>query len=325
MNPYTDCDFLDFFCLLFQRIFLFIKGDGAVCSLYSDEVQIFTLAFIGWSSALLGVFLVLRRAAMLANSLSHTILLGLVLTYLGMQFFLQTSEFLSLKSIITASILSAIFTTCASHFFKSKLGVRQDASIGFVFTALFALGILLLTVYMRHLHLGVEVLMGNVDALHYHDLWMACGIFLFNLSIVFLFYTPLKIVTFDNTFAKNVGIASSFFYYLLMLQTAFTAIVAFRAVGVVLFLSLLVIPVILGKLYTHKLRHLIFFSMGFSTLLALASVALSRHMLTVYGLALSTAGILVVLSGLVYFFHLGIKQLLAEKAKVMQRRKQTIL
>ena len=77
MNPYTGTNFFTFFVTLFTRISAMLHGDLA-----SDEIQVLTLCCISISGALIGTFLYLRRMTMLANSLSHTILLGIVIAFL---------------------------------------------------------------------------------------------------------------------------------------------------------------------------------------------------------------------------------------------------
>ena len=76
MNPYSGSSFFGFFAVLGQRLMGIFSGN--LEPLASDEVQLLVLVLISLSSALVGTFLVLKKKAMLANSLSHTILLGIV-------------------------------------------------------------------------------------------------------------------------------------------------------------------------------------------------------------------------------------------------------
>ena len=76
MNPYFGKNFWQVFVLFFQRMGEFITGQIGLSELASDEVQILVLMLVGFASALIGTFLVLKKMTMLANSLSHTILLA---------------------------------------------------------------------------------------------------------------------------------------------------------------------------------------------------------------------------------------------------------
>ena len=82
INPYRGNDFWQFWVTLFQRLWAFVSGQISAQDLAADEVQMLVLVGVAISASLVGALLILRRMAMLANSLSHTILLGIVIAYL---------------------------------------------------------------------------------------------------------------------------------------------------------------------------------------------------------------------------------------------------
>ena len=287
MNPYYHQSFFSFFHVLFKRLTT-LSG-----SLASDEIQLIVLILISMTAAILGVFLVLRKTTMLANSLSHTILLGIAVTYLcmkGVDFYQ-----LSLTTLLITSLMTALITTLLTEGLTRWLSLQEDASIGLVFTTLFALGIILVTLYAKNAHIGVEAIMGNVDALHRHDISRVAMVTLGVVVIVGLFFKPLKVMTFDPILARGLSIPVTGYHYMLMLLTAVAAIAAFRAVGVFLFLSLLVGPPLMARRFTRDLFSLIVLSAFLGVLFSLGAVALSRHCLSIWGIPLSTAGIQVCL------------------------------
>jgi manganese/zinc/iron transport system permease protein len=301
MNPYSGESFFGFFSVMMQRLALFFRGEGS--SLASDEVQLLVLILIALSSALLGTFLVLRKMTMLANSLSHTILLGIVGAFLLSRFLFGGKEgvyAIHFPALIIGAVITALLTTFSTEFLYKRLRLQKDASIGLIFTAFFALGVVLVTILSRNSHLGVEAIMGNVDALHPDHLKQVFYLFLFNATIVFLFFRPLEVVSFDRDLAKNFGISLLFFNYLLMFQTALTAVGSFRAVGVFLFLAFLVTPVVTARFFTHRLKPLLFLAGGIGAFAAIVSVALSRHFLSVYHLPLATSGLGAVILGSIF-------------------------
>ena len=103
------------------------------------------------------------------------------------------------------------------------------------------------------------------------------------------------VTSFDGPFAKMVGISPVVMQYVMVVQTSITLVGAFRAVGVVLVLALLVVPPVTARLFVHRVWPMIGVSAGISSGAALIAVALSRHMVTVYDIALSTSGLMVVL------------------------------
>lgn len=309
MNPYWGKDLWEFLILLFTRLFGWISGDLKMGELASDEIQLIVLMGIAIASSMIGVFLVLKRMTMMANSLSHTILLGIVLAYLFMLKQVGEGHLIDLKILLLGALLTGVITTLLTQLLTHLMKVQEDASIGLVFSTLFALGVVLVTLFTRNAHIGTEAIMGNVDALHRDDIKLVGMVCLFNLIPLLLFFKEFKLTAFDPAFAKASGFSASLFNYLLMVQVAATAIGAFRAVGVLLFLAFLVGPVITARLLTHHLGKLIFFSALIGICCSLLGVALSRHILSVYQMPLSTAGLVVVLIALFYLCTLFGKKL----------------
>ncbi len=300
--PYSGSTFFDFFLILSQRLFLIIQGKLSFSNLASDEIQLLVLLGVSTSCALIGTFLVLRKMTMLANSLSHTILLGIVITIL----IFPTDAFYDTQTVLPRLLFGALFcailTTVATEFLIKTIRLTPDASIAIVFTTFFALGILLATIYLRDVHLGTEAVMGNVDALRLEDGKMVWIIALGNFILLFLFYKEFQITSFDPGLSTVLGISPSLFHYLLMFQTAASVIVSFRAVGVLMVLAFLTVPPLCARLFTHYLKQMLGIAILIGGLASLLGVALARHLLSVYGLALSTSGLVVTVLALFLFF-----------------------
>jgi len=265
-----------------------------------DEIQLLSLILLAISTALLGSFLVQRKMSMLANSLSHTILLGIVLAYLAFLPMQAFSVSIPLHILFIAALITAFLTTFLTMLLTRVAKLQEDASIAIVFTSLFALGVVIVTIYAKNAHIGLEAIMGNIDALHLHDLNLLGLIAVINLIAILIFYKELFISSFDPSHAKMVGISNFSMHFILMALVAATAIGAFRALGVLLFLAFLVGPVLTARLITDRFNHIILVAMGIGIFSSCISVALSRHIFSVYHLPLSTAGITVVLIGLCY-------------------------
>ncbi len=301
MNPYWGKNFGEFFGTLLTRFFQLFSGGFS--QLASDEIQLLTLTLLAIASSLVGVFLVLKRMTMLANSLSHTVLLGIVIAYLVT----VSTSLINLQTLVIGALVAAFLTALLTQMLTHLMKVQEDASIGLVFSSLFALGVVLVTLYTRSLHMGSEAIMGNVDALHFDDLKRSLFVCLVNFVPLLFLFKEFKVTAFDVSFAKSIGFSPSFFNYFLMIQVAITAIAAFRAVGVLLFLILLVGPVLTARLFTHRLNCLILLSATIGAGCSVVAVALSRHVLSVYEIPLSTAGLLAVVIALFFLVSLCIK------------------
>lgn len=308
MNPYWSKSLFEFFPLFFSRMGKLLTGQLPLEQLASDEVQVLVLAAVAIASTLVGTLLLLKRMTMLANSLSHTILIGIVIAYL---IFAKGGGELGIdfRILFFAAVLAGVLTTLFTQLLHQKVHLQEDASIGIVFTTLFALGILLVTLYTRNTHIGLEVVMGNVDALHFEDLKLASRIALANAFLVALFFKEWKLICFDSGLASSLGFRPTLFNYVLMLMTSCTAIASFRAVGVLLFLAFLVGLPLTARLITNRISLLLAFGCGLGVLLALVSVATARHILTVHRIPLSTAGISATLIGVAFALTLAARRL----------------
>jgi len=295
MNPYWGKDFFEFFAVLFRRL----SGQLPQEHLASDEIQLLVLMGVALSTVLLGTFLTLKKMTMMANSLSHTTLLGIVLSYI---LFFAPGTDLSLDTgiLLLAAFISAILTTVLTELARDLLKLQEDAAIGLVFTTLFALGIILVTVYTRNSHIGVEVITGNVDALHREDIRMVWGTAFVNFFLIGVFFRQWVMTAFDEKLSFSLGIPTKTFHYLLMFLTALTLIAAFRAVGVLLVLSFLVGPTLIARQWTHRLIALLFAAVGVGFIASILGVALSRHLLSTYRMPLSTGGLVVTLISIFY-------------------------
>ncbi len=303
-NPYRHSDFFSFFAVLIKRFGQLLTGQLPMQDLASDEIQILVLIGLCFSSAFIGTFLVLKKMTMMANALCHTILLGIVLAFLLLHPFVVSeglaSSFISLKVLLLASFLSGLLTTLFTQLLIHVAKVQEDASIGLVFTFLFAVGVILVTLYTKNMHIGTEAIMGNIDALDVDDLYVVGVVALLNFAVFFLFFKGFTTVTFDPLFASSAGLSTSFFNYFMMVLTAATCIAAFRAVGVLLVLTFFVGPPLMARFFTDQIKMLVFLSFILPSAASIVAVALSRHILFVYHTPVSTAGLVVSVFTLIY-------------------------
>jgi len=297
-NPYYGQTLWGFLLIFFQRTAALISGQISLQELASDEIQVFVLVGVALSSALVGSFLVLRKMTMLANSLSHTILIGIVLAYFialasSSHDHAHGARSTPMQAMLLASLLMGLFTTFLTEFLTKAGRLQEDASTGIVFTSLFALGVILVTILTRDAHIGTEAVMGNADALHRDDLFWVYLIAGGNLLLFLLFFKEYQLTTFDPGLAYALGFSPFFFNYLLMAQVSATTISSFRAVGVLLVLAFMTGPVLSARQLTNSLKSLLIGSAALGSFCSLIGVALTRHVLTVYGMALSTSGVVV--------------------------------
>ncbi len=293
-NPYQNLTFFNFLWQFLKRLSFFMTGQLSFNELVTDEIQIGVLAGVAMSAALVGTFLILRRMTMLANSLSHTILMGIALAYVFAGHSDKNSLMIApMQAMLIASLIMGFITAFLTEFLNKTGQLQEDASMGLVFTTFFALGIVLVTILTRDAHIGIEAVMGNADALALGDFYWIYIILFCNLLIYFFFSKELKLTSFDPSLALALGFSPTFFNYLLMAQVSVTSITAFRAVGVLLVLAFITGPPLIARLLTDSLFKMIIGGMSIGVACSIIGVAFTRHLLTMYGMTLSTSGVVV--------------------------------
>src|SRR3990167_2299625 len=211
MNPYWGANFFQFFATFFERLIhgtLFFSPEA-------DELQMGVLALVALSCGLIAPFLVLKRMTMFANALSHTLLFGIVTAFLLSSSFWGATLFdpsTLLIGALVAAFLTAFLTEGAVRLFR----LQAEGSVGLIFSLLFALGVILATLFTKNVHLGVEVVLGNADALQPSDLSLVGYWSCVQLALILLFFRPLQIAAFDRLFAAALGIRPLLFHFLLL-------------------------------------------------------------------------------------------------------------
>lgn len=232
-----------------------------------------TASLVGLSCGLMGVFLILRRMAMMADAISHTVLLGIVTAYL------ITKELSGIHMLIGA-IIAGLLTAMLVQWFHS-LGVQQDASIGVVFTTLFALGVILIATQVGNAHLDVKhALMGEITFVPWNtislpligDIPEATFILIVVLLLVLLaiiaFYKEWKITSFDPALAASIGIPVVLMHYIFMGLVSVTTVASFDAVGAIMVVSMLITPAAAAYLWTDRLAIMLLLSSSFGVISA---------------------------------------------------------
>ncbi len=264
---------------------------------------ILTASLFAISCGLLGCFLILRKMAMVGDAISHAVLPGIVIA------FLLTGTRDSFEMIIGAALLG-IFSTFLIEFFHNKAGLQTDAAIGVTFTWLFALGVILISVFAGQVDLDQECVLYGEIAYVPIDLWISEGgtilgpralwvsalTLIVNILFIRVGFKQLHLTTFDPAFAATIGISVSVWNYLLMGAVSMTTVAAFDSVGAILVVALLVAPPATAYLLTDNFRKM----MLITVVIAIISSTLG-YFLAVW-LDGSIAGAVVTVTGILFMF-----------------------
>ncbi len=247
------------------------------------EIQLIAIV-VAMACALPGVFLVLRRMALMSDAISHAILLGIVLA------FFVTGDLASPLLVLAATLTGVATVVLVEVLHRTRL-VKEDAAIGLVFPAMFSLGVILISRYAGDIHLDIDaVLLGELAFAPFHRftpfgvdlgpvaLWVMGGILLLNLLFILLFYKELKLATFDAALAAALGFSPALIHYALMALVSVTAVGAFDVVGSILVVALMIAPPAAAYLLTDRLSRMIALSAAIGAASAIAGYWLARSL-----------------------------------------------
>jgi len=244
---------------------------------------ILTGALVAASCGFLGCFLVLRRLSLLGDAISHAVLPGIVVA------FLLTKSTTSLPMFLGAIILGLLTAFIVQSLAQG--GVQGDAAIGVTFTALFSLGVVLLSRFAYGKDLDLDcVLYGEIAYTPFDTLllggkslgpraaWVNGGLLLLNVLVVGLLYKELKICAFDPEMATAVGVNVALMHYLLMGLVSVTTVGAFDSVGAILVVAMLIVPGATAYLLTDRLEHMLGIAMGVGAASSVAGYFVARSL-----------------------------------------------
>lgn len=259
------------------------------------------------ASTLLGNFLVLRKMSMLGDAITHAVLPGIAVAF----YFTHTRSSVAMfVGAVVVGVLTALFT----EWIRGAGGVDEGASMGVVFTSLFALGLVILVQTADSVDLDPNcVLYGSIELtpLDTVDLrrWeipraalVLSGVTLINALFVVLFFKELRLTSFDPALATTLGFSAKWMHYALMVLVSVTAVACFESVGSILVVAMFVVPAAAAYMLTDRLGVMI----AISVCLAIASAVLG-HLLAItvpsvfgYG-STTTSGMIAVAAGGLFF------------------------
>ena len=221
-----------------------------------------TSVMVGISAGIIGSFIILRGMSLMGDAISHAVLPGVALSYmLGSSYIIGATVF----GMASAALIG--FVTKHSR-------LKNDTAIGIVFSAFFALGIILISFARSSTDL-YHILFGNVLAVRDSDMLLTAAVLIIVLISVPLFYKQLKLTSFAPTIAKSYGWNISAINYGLMFLLTLVAVTSLQTVGTILVIAMLITPAATAYQLTDKLLVMIVLSTVFGTLSSIVGLYFS--------------------------------------------------
>ena len=267
-----------------------------------------TSIMVGIICGVIGCFIILRGMALMGDAISHAVLPGVALSYmLGINFFF-------------GAVFTGVLTSLGIGFISQNSRIKNDVSIGIMFTAAFASGIIMITLMKSSTDL-YHILFGNVLAVRPSEMWSTLLIGIIVLISIYAFYKELLVSSFDSTMAAAYGLPTRVIHYFLMTLLTLVTVASLQTVGIVLVVAMLITPAATAYLLTNRLWVMLYLSAGIGVLSSIIGLYFSYT----YNLA---SGAAIVLAATVLFilaFVLSPKQGLIWRAiKNVQKKRNAI-
>lgn len=226
------------------------------------QKALLTSIMVGIICGVIGCFIILRGMALMGDAISHAVLPGVAISYvLGINFFF-------------GAVFTGILTAIAIGFVTQNSRIKHDTSIGIMFTAAFAFGIIIITLLKSSTDL-YHILFGNVLAVRASDMWITLGISVVVLMAVYLFYKELLVTSFDPTMAAAYGLPIRLIHYFLMMLLTMVTVASLQTVGIVLVVAMLITPAAAAYLLTERLWLMIFIASGIGVISSIVGLYFS--------------------------------------------------
>ncbi len=238
-------------------------------------------ALVGGVCAFLSAYLMLKGWSLMGDALGHSIVPGVAGAYiLGFPFAIGA---------FFAGILASVGMT----FIKQHSRLREDAVIGLVFTALFALGLLMASIWPTSVNVQTIVL-GNILAISDEDVVQVAVISAVSLAILAVKWKDLMVTFFDENHAHSIGLNTGLLKLLFFTLLSACTVAALQTVGACLVIAMVVTPGATAYLLTDRFGWLIMISIALGATTAFVGAYIS------FFLDGATGGVIVTLQTLLF-------------------------
>ncbi len=219
---------------------------------------------VGIICAVVGSYLMVQRLALLGDAISHSVLPGLAIA------------FLMGANIFVGAFVAGLISTACINAIRTRSQIKEDAAMGIVFSAFFALGITLITIIHKDNKIDLNhFLFGNILGVTLGDVRDTLIIAAIVLLVVVLLYKELLFYTFDKLGAQAVGLPVHLLDLGLMMLIGLTIVASLKAVGVVLVLSLLITPAATAYLLVNRLHQMMILGVAVGVTSSISGMYLS--------------------------------------------------
>lgn len=247
-----------------------------------------------------GMFLVLRKTALVSDAVSHAVLLGIALM------FLLIGE-LNSGWLLFGAVGSGLLAVAMIEFLMSQRFIRSEAAMGIIFPLFFSVGVMVISKYAHHVHLDTDMVMlgelsfapltrfyfGGVDV-GPSVVWKLGILLIFQIMVIVLLYKELVLSSWDREYARLIGMRPRLLYFLVVLLTSITAVLSFESVGSIVVVALMITPAATALLVARTMRMYFLLSVLSALFSAVVGIFIG------WSLNVSLAGSIAAVAGIVF-------------------------
>jgi len=219
-------------------------------------------------AAPIGVFMMLRRMALIGDAMTHAILPGAALAFL----FAGASVWPMTLGGLIAGLLVALGAGCISRFTTLK----EDSSFMGMYLISLSAGVMIISVNGSAIDL-LHVLFGNILAVDNASLILIASIATISVVTLAVIYRPLIIECFDPAFLRSQNGKGAWYHQLFLVLIVLNLVAAFQAIGTLMALGIILLPAIAARFWVQSVDTIIPLSIGFACLASMSGLLLSYH------------------------------------------------
>lgn len=206
-------------------------------------------------AGVVGCLVILRRMSFLGDALSHAMIAGVAGGYLIMKIFFGLEA--HAPGMLLGSLIAAIVTVALIGFVSKVSRVKEDSAIGIMYTGVFALGVVVVSVFRHYIHIDLmHFIMGDVLGISDSDLWVSVLVAALVLTVILFFFRQLQMTSFDPVMAASIGLPVALLDYVLTTCVSLVVVSAVNMVGVILVVGLLITPAATAYLLSDRLSRM---------------------------------------------------------------------
>ena len=268
---------------------------------YNTRVVIVGTTLLGLAAGLSGTFLILRKRALLSDTLSHATLPGIALAFIVMNLLLGDGK--HLIGLITGAAIFAVLGTSSVLLIQRYSRLKNDAALGVVLSVYFGLGIAIMGIATRMASGNAaglnSFIYGKTASMLFADALLIGITALLAGGLCLLFFKEFSLICFDADFAATQGWPVARLDFFMMTLVVVVTVVGLQAVGLILVVALLIIPPSAARFWSRRLSVMLGLSAAFGAASGMIGAGISALMAN-----LPAGAVIVLTAASLFFFSL---------------------